>query len=252
MQNFIREKTSSLYGAPLEAARQTVQKQELAGRGHIEYMNEKYKERRVAHGRAFPQEEAIQIKRMLCAEFLGLPRREQRRYEEIAQNRALAATDVDLPPEPEAVHDYDRNAGNVLWGISDLHNAINPAEASAVLLREWLGTDAIGGFNQYQKRLRKRLVDALFIKDDGSIPPGSKNNTKKTCWMAHPGLCRERDAAFIEASLGVRLRPTRRPCERKQNWKGKTKCIFKPGGINKFVWFEIVFSPFPRAHCIVT
>ena len=150
-------------GAPLNSA--GVSKNQKAtpneGRGHIEYMNLKYAERKAANGGPFPREQALQLRRQLCNEYWTLPLDEQQKYEFVSRNKV--ETDISLPAEPtpsEALL-YDRNNRGVLWGNSCLTDAINPAEAERILLKEWLGTPfaELGGFNSYAKRLRQRLVD---------------------------------------------------------------------------------------------
>ena len=63
-------------GAPLNANRAHVAKP-LEGRVHIEYMNEKYTERKRVRGRPFSNQEKLDLRRYLCGEFLTMPRAEQ-------------------------------------------------------------------------------------------------------------------------------------------------------------------------------
>ena len=199
-QNYHLMKDMIDSGAPLNAARKPGGAVvPMEGRGHIEYMNQQFAERKKVNGGPFPHHQALEIRRALCAEYRALPLNEQLKYQIMAQNSKL--TDIDMP-EADAVSDYERSGHLVLWGNSTLHDAINPDEAEHMLLTQWLGLHdgELGGFNQYQRRFRKRLVDWMIVRDNGSVRPGAYPR-RKTCWEQHPGLCKFWDAAFLKEAL---------------------------------------------------
>ena len=103
-------------GAPLNAASAGKRERTTpnAGRGHIEYSNEKYTEVENANGGKLPRARMLDLKRRFSAEYWVLPAAEQQCYEEAARNKLTL--DLDLPPQPDDVEDYDRNRKGVLWG----------------------------------------------------------------------------------------------------------------------------------------
>jgi hypothetical protein len=125
-------------------------------RGHIEYMNSRYAEMKAAHGGPYPPEQAMEIRRNLCNKFWTLPFAEQTKYDFLAKNKL--GTDISLPEEPNDVPEYDRNRAGVLWGNSSLAHPINPDKAADLILKEF-DVAEVGGFNQYQEALRRKLVE---------------------------------------------------------------------------------------------
>ena len=128
--------------------------------------------------------------------YKGLDQTSREQHSFVARNSRK--TDVDLPEEPEALG-YDRNDTGVLWDLSTADDPINPDMAEEEMKRS-MGFAHIGRFTQYERRMRKRLVDSIFIKDPGDVKPGTYH-PKKTCWEKHPGLCITRDKAFLQDAL---------------------------------------------------
>ena len=110
-------------------------------------------------------------------------------------------TDIDLPEAPDEMPElqYDRNQQEALWSLSTKEDPINPKLVEAMLEKNY-GIDQVGGFNQYQERLRKRLLQSLFVSDPRDLPQGSCPR-RKTCNELHYGLCKHRDRAFLQPAL---------------------------------------------------
>ena len=171
------------------------------GRGHIEYMNTMYNERKKQNGnKPFSREEQLDLKRMFANAFWSLPEAQQDHWEFMAQNKR--PTDVDLPAEPDRVQDYFRKT--VLWGLSSPTSHVDVDKARKAILKE-IGAEELGGFTQYKEAMRQRFVDPLLIRHrDNHVVPGSYDKlmcNRKTCWQLHPGLCKERDADFLNLAI---------------------------------------------------
>jgi hypothetical protein len=183
-------------GVPLNIARQTAMKTKKAVCGQMMYMNEKYTERRIVNGRSFEKAYASPLKAMLANEFWTLPRNEQEKYEEMGRDKILK--ELIEEEMPDAIDDYSRNK-TILWNLSTAADHINP-DLVRSFLQERFMVPRLGGFNQYEKSLRRRMLQWMIIPDPRHIPPGSIKS-RKSCWEKHPGLCEAEDAAYLKNAL---------------------------------------------------
>ena len=104
-----------------------------------------------------------------------------------------------MPGKPEPLTVYARNQG------SSLDHAIDPEIATDILQREW-GCDVQRGVSHYQKRLRKYLVNWMFVRDNGHIQAGMSvrkdedllGESSRTLW--------DERRVFSEGSIASRTR----------------------------------------------
>ena len=179
-------------GAPLKAAKEK-KPIPTKGRGHIEYCNEKYQERVQQNGGSFEKVAGLDLRKLLCAEYWGLPHLERQKWDSLAQSGD--AENLCMPHAPERVDDYDRNQGGVLWNLSTKANIVNPELAKA-LLENYPGITHVGGLNSFSDVMRTRFLESLIVEDDGKVCPGA-HVRRKTCWEKYPGVCEHEDEDFL-------------------------------------------------------
>ena len=171
------------------------------GRGHIEYISTKYAERKLHNGGRFSKEAGIQVQKELALEYRTLSLGDRLLWDHQAKNRSGGP---DLLDVPFPVDNYDRNRAGVLWGLTTTKQVVIPELAKEMLLTI-PGIVRVGGLNSYKDIMRKRLLEDIFIEDDGCVKPG-EHVMKATCWNTHPGLCITDDADYFAAALAASKR----------------------------------------------
>ena len=109
--------------------------------------------------------------------------------------------DAGLPPAPDLADVTQQRLKHVLHGLADMDFPLSSASFEAVVRSEvGLSEEQVTpGFSRYSDLLRPAYIARGFIKDQKDVPPGRKYVCKVPCGIAHPGVCRTRDADFFPA-----------------------------------------------------
>jgi hypothetical protein len=193
------------FNAPLNLARGRAPAMPNMARGSFLYASLCWQEHKRQNSTTrFTQTDYYDYRKKCCEAFTTvLSAAEQHDYNIRATTPGHGLNPLDSVIDKPAPRAYNLD-GKTLWGLSTERSPLSE-DCANELLQELLGVSEVGGFESYEKLIRKLFVDKLFVRDRGAIPSAWKNTsaTEQQCEQKHPGLCSTQDADIYNHVLAT-------------------------------------------------